>query len=71
MKTLIYGAGPIGRWLALRLHQAGQDVTLLAKTTTLRTLEQRGVEIVDGLTGRLQIARPRLVGRLDPEALQD
>lgn len=29
MKTLIYGAGPIGRWLALRLHLAGQDVTLL------------------------------------------
>ena len=24
MKTLIYGAGPIGRWLALRMHQAGQ-----------------------------------------------
>ena len=29
MKTLIYGAGPIGRWMALRLHEAGRDVTLL------------------------------------------
>ena len=29
MKTLIYGAGPIGRWLSLRLHDAGADVTLL------------------------------------------
>ena len=29
MKTLVYGAGPIGRWLALRLHQGGKDVTLL------------------------------------------
>ena len=27
MKTLIYGAGPIGRWLALRLQQAGKDVS--------------------------------------------
>ena len=38
MKTLIYGAGPIGRWLALRLQQAGQDVTLLARNGTYRDL---------------------------------
>ena len=25
MKTLIYGAGPIGHWLALRLGQANED----------------------------------------------
>jgi prephenate dehydrogenase len=24
MKTLIYGAGPIGRWLTLGLHNAGK-----------------------------------------------
>lgn len=30
MKTLIYGAGPIGQWLALRLDQAGLDGTLPA-----------------------------------------
>jgi ketopantoate reductase len=30
MKTLIYGAGPIGRWLALRLPKGNQDTTLLA-----------------------------------------
>ena len=28
MKTLIYGAGPIGQWLALRLERAGNDVTV-------------------------------------------
>jgi 2-dehydropantoate 2-reductase len=67
MKTLIYGAGPIGRWLALRLHQAGQDVTLLARNETYRTLEEHGIEIVDGLTGERLTARPRLVDRLDPE----
>jgi len=48
MGTLIYGSEPIGRWLALRLHQAGRDVTLLARNETYRLLEEHGIEIVDG-----------------------
>ena len=71
MRTLIYGAGPIGRWLALRLHQAGQDVTLLARNQTYRSLEQNGIEIVDGLTGERLTARPNLVDRLVPEDHHD
>jgi 2-dehydropantoate 2-reductase len=67
MKTLIYGAGPIGRWLGLRLHQAGQDVTLLARNQTLQSLEDNGIEIVDGLTGERLTARPKLIDRLAPE----
>ncbi len=67
MKTLIYGAGPIGQWLALRMHQAGQDVTLLARGETYRVLQERGVEIVDGLTGERLVARVDLVERLDTE----
>ena len=67
MKTLIYGAGPIGRWLALRLHHAGQDVTLLARNQTYRSLEENGIAIVDGLTGEGLTARPKLVDRLEPE----
>ena len=51
MKTLIYGAGPIGQWLALKLALAGKDVTLLARNETYRTLERDGVRMVDGLTG--------------------
>jgi 2-dehydropantoate 2-reductase len=71
MKTLIYGAGPIGRWLALRMHQAGHDVTLLARNQTYRSLEQNGIEIVDGLTGERLTARPKLVERLAPEDSYD
>jgi 2-dehydropantoate 2-reductase len=67
MKTLIYGAGPIGRWLALRMHQAGQDVTLLARGTTYQSLLDDGVQFVDGLTGERLAARPKLVERLDPD----
>jgi 2-dehydropantoate 2-reductase len=71
MRTLIYGAGPIGRWLALRLQQAGKDVTLFARNQTHRLLEKHGIEIVDGLTGERLTARPKLVDRLDPEDRYD
>jgi 2-dehydropantoate 2-reductase len=71
MKTLIYGAGPIGRWLALRLQQAGKDVTLLARNQTFRTLQERGIEIFDGLTGKRLAAHVKLIDRLDPEDRYD
>ena len=67
MKTLIYGAGPIGQWLALRLHQARKDVTLLARNQTFEHLDRYGVVIVDGLTGERMAARVPLVNRLNPE----
>ena len=71
MKTLIYGAGPIGQWLALRLHQAGKDVTLLARDETYRSLERRGIEIVDGLAGERLAARVKLADRLGPDDAYD
>jgi 2-dehydropantoate 2-reductase len=65
MKTLIFGAGPIGQWLALRLHLGGVDVSLLARGDTLRALLRDGVRIVDGLDGTRLQADPRIVDRLD------
>ena len=67
MKTLIYGAGPIGRWLALRLGQANKDVTLLARADTLGQLRKEGIVITDGFTGEKQIARVNLVDRLNAD----
>lgn len=71
MKTLIYGAGPIGQWLALRLHQAEQNVTLLARGETYRSIQRNGVVMVDGLTGERLVARIELVERLESEARYD
>ncbi len=71
MKTLIYGAGPIGQWLALRLHQAEKDVTLLARDDTYRSLRKHGIRMVDGLDGERRLARVELVERLDPEDRYD
>jgi 2-dehydropantoate 2-reductase len=71
MKTLIYGAGPIGQWLALRLQQAGKDVRLLARNRTYEQLDRNGVVIIDGLTGERMTARVPLVQRLEPEDRYD
>jgi len=53
------------------MQKAGQDVTLLARSETYRSLEERGIEIVDGLTGERLAARVKLVDRLDPEDRYD
>jgi len=71
MKSLIFGAGPIGRWLALRMQQAGQDVTLLARNEAYRALEERGIEIVDGLNGKRHTAHVNMVDRLHPDDRYD
>ncbi len=71
MKTLIYGAGPIGRWLALRLARTGADVTLLARNETYRSLAEKGIEIVDGLTGERHSARVNLVEQLESDDRYD
>jgi 2-dehydropantoate 2-reductase len=71
MRTLVFGAGPIGQWLALRLHQAGKDVTLLARNETYRSIDRNGIEIVDGLSGRRDVAKVALVDRLGPEDRYD
>ena len=48
MKILIYGAGVIGQIYAARLHEAGQDVTVLARHRTLETLARDGITLVNG-----------------------
>ena len=43
MKTLVYGAGPLGSYLAAKLHEAGEDVALLARGQRLADLREHGV----------------------------
>lgn len=45
MKTLIFGAGPLGTLMAARLHEAGQDVSLLARGKRLEDLKKYGAII--------------------------
>lgn len=71
MRTLVFGAGPIGRWLSLHLHQAGSDVTLLARGKTYESIHKDGVALVDGFTGEKKIAQVKLVEKLETEDRYD
>ena len=51
MKTLIFGAGPLGSILAARLHQGGLGVSLLARGKRLADLKTYGVYLRNWRTG--------------------
>ena len=64
MKTLIYGAGPIGRVYGFYLKQAGKDVTILARNETYRYINENGIVLKDGHTGEIQSAKVKTIGEL-------
>jgi 2-dehydropantoate 2-reductase len=53
MRVLIYGAGVIGQIYAGRLHEAGHEVTVLARGQTLETLARCGIALASGGTSCL------------------
>ena len=50
VKTLFFGAGPLGLLYAHRLHDAGADVTVLARGAPLERIHARSLSLVDGFT---------------------
>ena len=64
MKTLFFGAGPIGRLYAYRFYKAGKDVTILARNTTYNFIEENGIVLVDGYTGEKDSAKVNVVDKL-------
>jgi 2-dehydropantoate 2-reductase len=46
MKFIIYGAGGIGGTLGARLHQRGEDVTLIARGAHLQALQAEGLRLI-------------------------
>lgn len=47
MKLLVYGAGVCGSLLAAHLHEAGLDVSLLARGRRLASLRRHGVQLAE------------------------
>ena len=45
MKIAVYGAGAIGSYLGVRLHQAGAEVSLIARGEQLRAMKENGVTL--------------------------
>ncbi|MEP7762536.1 2-dehydropantoate 2-reductase N-terminal domain-containing protein [Sanguibacter sp. 25GB23B1] len=54
MRVLVYGAGVLGSILAVRMHEAGLDVTLVARGARLATIRDRGVLIAEGDHGAVR-----------------
>ncbi len=48
MRWCIVGSGAIGGVLGAKLHQAGEDVTLVARGSHLRAIQQHGLTLIDG-----------------------
>jgi ketopantoate reductase len=47
MKLLVYGAGVLGSLFAARMHEAGHDVSLLARGERLAALRRHGVQLAE------------------------
>lgn len=67
MKTLCFGAGPLGSVYAHLLHEAGRDVTVLARGERHDWLKEHGLVLRDGLTGQTSSSRVDVVDELKPE----
>lgn len=64
MKILVYGAGSQGSFLAARLHESGQQVSLLARGQRLADLRQHGLVVEDLFTHQRCTYAVRVVDRL-------
>jgi len=71
MKTLIYGAGPLGSLYAHLLHQAGKEVTVLARNKRYDFIKENGVVLINEFTGEKQTSRVRVVDKLAEEDAYD
>ena len=62
MRTLVYGAGPLGSLYAARLQQAGVQVALLARGQRLADLREHGVVLEDAFSGQRETHRCSVAG---------
>ena len=61
MKILVFGAGPLGSLMAVRLHEAGHDVTMLARNQRLADIREHGIVIHEDGAEEPEVARVKTV----------
>ncbi|MEZ5773514.1 MAG: 2-dehydropantoate 2-reductase [Hyphomicrobiaceae bacterium] len=69
MRICIFGAGAIGGYMGVKLHEAGEDVTFLARGPHLAAMRQNGVKLIS--EGRETVVRPRLAATPEEAGPQD
>lgn len=68
---LVFGAGVLGSLYAAKLHQAGFNVTLLARGKRLEELRNNGLQMIDDATGQLEQISIPITDRLQPNDSYD
>ncbi|MEJ6951490.1 ketopantoate reductase family protein [Natronospora cellulosivora (SeqCode)] len=71
MKILVFGAGSLGSLMAARLHEAGQDVSLLARGQRLEDLKKHGIVIREKGSEELEVAQVNIVEKFEPDDYYD
>ncbi len=69
MKIAIFGAGAIGGLLGVKLHQAGAEVTFIARGPHLAAMQDKGVTLMSG--GASITVRPRCTAHPTEAGQQD
>ncbi|GHO51048.1 ketopantoate reductase family protein [Ktedonospora formicarum] len=64
MDILVYGAGVIGSVYAVKLQEAGHNVSLLARGQRAASLRAHGIQLQDASTGRRSTTRVSVVEHL-------
>ena len=67
MRTLFFGAGPLGSVYAHLLHEAGGDVTVLARGERYDWIKENGLVVLNELTGQKGSSRINVVNELKPD----
>ena len=69
MKIAVFGAGAIGGYLAVKLHQAGADVSVIARGPHLAAIRENGLTLrSEGQTATVRLpapTRPKTAGPQD------
>src|ERR1700744_3826097 len=68
MKLAIFGAGAIGGYLAVKLHQAGADVTVIARGPHLAAMREKGLTLKsEGTTTTVELPCTDKAEELGPQ----
>jgi len=69
MKIAVFGAGDIGAYVGVRLHQAGAEVSLIARGAHLEAMKRNGVTLKEG--DETVTVRPIVTGDARQAGIQD
>jgi 2-dehydropantoate 2-reductase len=71
MKILIYGAGVLGSVLAVRLKEANQDVSILARGERYQFIQEKGIVIINFWTKEKTETKVNVVNELHEKDIYD